>query len=169
MLAIPRTSGDPAKAMQFINEMHTNPELTNLLAWGIEGEQYTVVSENPIRVKPTENNSWASSVLVWTLGNVFNVYLSDVEPEDKYIQLAATKDGIPEHISNGYRFNPEEYREQLTAVSNIHDIHRHPIQIGIIDPDEGVPAMRAEMDAAGFREVKAAIVADFQKWLGETR
>jgi len=65
MLAIPVTSGDPAKAMLFINEMHTNPVLTNLLAWGVEGRQYTVVSENPTRVKPMENDSWVPAVLVW--------------------------------------------------------------------------------------------------------
>jgi putative aldouronate transport system substrate-binding protein len=169
MLAIPKTSENPVKAMQFINEMHVNPELTNLLAWGIEGKQYTVVSENPKRVKPIENNSWSPSVLVWTLGNQFNVHLSELEPEDKYIQLAATKVGVPEHISNGYRFDPAEYQDIITIIKNIHEEYSLPIRLGVMDPDKGVAALRAEIDKAGFQEVKAAVIADFQRWLKESR
>ena len=165
MLAIPVTSKDPVKAMQFINEMHTNPDVTNLLAWGIEGKQYTVVSENPKRVKPMENSSWTSAVLVWTLGNVFNVYLSDVEPEDKYVMLAATKEGVQEHIANGFRFDPREYQSIITTIKAVMDEYVIPIRVGAIDPDEGVAALRAEIDAAGFQELKAAVIEKFQKWL----
>ena len=169
MLAIPRTSGNPDKAMQFINEMHTNAELTNLLAWGIEGKQYTVTSENPRRVKPIENNSWTQAVLVWTLGNVFNTYLSNVEPEDKYELLKATKEGIPEHIANGYRFNPAEYQDKITIIENIIYEYKIPIFLGSMDPDKGVAAMRAEIEAAGFEEVKAAVISDFRRWLNKSQ
>ena len=169
MLAIPVTSENPAMAMQFINEMHTNPELTNLLAWGVEGRQYTVVSENPIRVKPMENDSWIPAVLVWTLGNQYLVHLSDIEPADKYTLMAATKEGIPEHISNGFRFNVSDFQDIITAVNSIYEEYRVPIRLGLIDPDEGVAAMRAKLNEVGFGQLKAAVVADFEKWLAVTR
>ena len=169
MLAISKTSKDPVKAMQFINEMHTNPQLTNLLAWGIEGKHYTVVSENPKRVQPVENNNWTPSVLVWTFGNVFNVHLSAVEPKDKYNLLASTKVGIPQHIANGYRFNPAKHQDIITVINTISDEYAIPIRIGAVDPDKSVAAMRAEMNAAGFRELKEAIDADFRRWLKEAR
>jgi len=169
MLAIPVTSEDPAKAMQFINEMHTNPVLTNLLAWGIEGRQYTVVGENPKRVKPMENDSWIPAVLVWALGNQFLVHLSDIEPEDKYTLMAATKEGVPEHISNGFRFNVSDLQDKITAINSIHEEYRVPIRIGLIDPDEGVASMRAKLDEVGFGELKAAVIAEFEKWLADNR
>ena len=40
MLGIPITSKDPARAMMYINEMHQNTELLNLMAWGIKGVHY---------------------------------------------------------------------------------------------------------------------------------
>jgi len=169
MLAIPATSEDPVKAMRFINEMHTNPEVTNLLAWGVEGRQYTVVSQNPKRVKPIEDDSWIPSVLVWTLGNQFNVHLSDIEPEDKYIVFAATKEGVPQHISNGFRFDVSEYRDKIPVLRNIMFEYRVPLLLGMLDPDESVAAMRKELEAVGFQELKAAVIADFQKWLSKTR
>ena len=169
MLAIPSTSGDPAKAMQFINEMHTNPDLTNLLAWGIEGRQYNVVSENPKRVQPIENDSWIGSVLVWTLGNQFNVYLSDIEPEDKYTLMAATKEGIPSHISNGYRFDVSEYQDKISLLENIMYGYRIPLRVGAVDPDATVAAMLKELEALGFQELKRDIIEDFDKWLAENR
>ena len=169
MLAIPVTSEDPVKAMQFINEMHTNPDVTNLLAWGVEGRQYTVVSENPKRVRPIENDSWIPSVLVWTLGNQFNMYLSDIEPEDKYPLMAATKEGIPPHISNGFRFDVSEFQDKISVLENILFEYRLPLRVGTLDPDVSVAAMRKELDALGFRELTAAVIADFEKWLAETK
>lgn len=52
MLAISTTSEDPARAMMFINLLHTDPYLNNLLNYGIEGKHYLKVNENVI--KPTE-------------------------------------------------------------------------------------------------------------------
>ena len=166
MLAIPNTSKDPARAMMFINEMHTNPDVTNLLAWGIEGKDYTVVqADNPKRVKPVDGNTWTPAVLVWTLGNVYNVWLSDVEPEDKYPLLAQTKKGIPQHIANGYRFNVEKYQDQMTAIATVTDQYNTPIRVGAMDLDKTLPEYKAAMDAAGFQTFKDAAVQDFQAWL----
>ena len=58
MLAIPRTSENPERAMMFINMMHTNKELVNLLVWGIEGVHHEVVQEEPKLVKAVEGNTW---------------------------------------------------------------------------------------------------------------
>ena len=79
MLAIPRTSEDPARAMMFINLMHVDAKLANLFVWGIEGVHHKVVQEDPKRVAPIEGNTWTQAVLPWTLGNVFNHWLGEHE------------------------------------------------------------------------------------------
>lgn len=165
MLAIPSTSEDPARAMMFINEMHVNPDVTNLLAWGVEGVTYDVVSENPIRVASREGNSWTGAVINWTLGNIYNIYLSDAEPDDKYELLRATKEGIPGHVALGYRLDTDPWRDTITAVNNSMENFSKNIRVGAVDTDEGVANIIAVADAAGFRSYFEAVKADFNNWL----
>ena len=168
MLAIAQTSQDPARAMMFINEMHVNPDVTNLLAWGVEGVDYTVVQEaNPKRVTPIDGNTWTSAMNGWMIGNFFNIYLSADEPEDKYDLLRATKEGIPGHVANGYRFDPEAWLDTITAVNNAMSEFTKNLRIGAIDPDEGLAGLIAAVDAAGFRPFFDAVKADFADWLSK--
>jgi putative aldouronate transport system substrate-binding protein len=170
MLAIPTTSQDPARAMMFINEMHVNPDVTNLLAWGVEGTHYTVTqAANPKRVTPVDGNTWTSAMNGWMIGNFFNIYLSADEPEDKYDLLRATKEGIPGHVANGYRFDPEAWLDTITAVNTAMDEFSKNLQIGAIDPVEGVASLISAVDAAGFRPFYDAVKADFEAWLAENK
>ena len=170
MLAISTTSQDPARAMMFINEMHTNPDVTNLLAWGVEGVHYTVTQEaNPKRVTPIEGNTWVSSMNGWMIGNFFSIYLSADEPEDKYDLLRATKVGIPPHLSNGYRFDPEEWLDTITAVNNAMEEFTKNLRLGAIDTSEGLQSLVSAADAAGFRPFFEAVKTDFDAWYAENK
>jgi putative aldouronate transport system substrate-binding protein len=166
MLAIPSTSQDPARAMMFINEMHTNPELNNLLAWGVEGLTYEVVQTSPVKlVRAIDGNSWTGAVLTWTLGNFFSIYLADHEPLDKYELLAATKVGIPGHVANGYRFDPANWLDTITACNNAMEEFARPLRVGAIDTDEGLANLISAAENAGFRAYFDAVKADLQAWL----
>ena len=171
MLAIANTSKDPARAMMFINEMHTNPELSNLLSWGVEGVTYEVVGHEAARdfpiVRPIEGNQWTGAVLVWTLGNIYNCYLADYEPLDKYDLLGATKVGIPGHVANGFRFDPEQWLDTITAVNSGMGEYARVVQVGAVDTDEGLSELIRIAESAGYRDLFNAMESDFQAWLAE--
>ena len=66
MLGIPITSEDPPRAMMYINEMHQNEELLNIMAWGIEGVHYDLNADG--FVEPKAANGWSDSHGgMWTL------------------------------------------------------------------------------------------------------
>jgi putative aldouronate transport system substrate-binding protein len=168
MLAIANTSKDPARAMMFINEMHVNPDVINLLAWGIEGVHYTVTqAANPKRVTPIEGNTWVSAMNGWMIGNFFEIYLSADEPADKYDLLRATKEGIPAHLANGYRFDPEPWLDTITAVNNAKEEFQKNLCLGASDTDEGLQSLISAVDAAGLRPYYAAVKSDFDEWLSK--
>jgi len=167
MLAIGSTSRDPARAMMFINEMHTNPDMVNLLVWGVEGVTYTVVDTDPTLVLPIDGNQWTSAVLGWTLGNVFLTHLAEYEPRDKYDLLAATKVGIPGHLANGYRFDPTDWLDTIAAVTNSVEEFSRPIRVGAVDTDEGISNLLAAAESAGYRPYLEAVRADFAAWLAD--
>ena len=168
MLAIATTSQDPDRAMMYINEMHVNPDVTNLMAWGVEGVHHEVTqAANPKRVKSIEGNTWTASMNGWMIGNFFSIYLSADEPEDKYELLAATKVGIPPHVANGYRFDPEAWLDTITAVNSAKEEFQKNLRLGAIDVDEGLASVISAVEAAGLRPFEEAVKADFAEWLAK--
>ena len=165
MYAIASTSDDPARAMMFLNEMHTNPDIVNLLVWGIEGLTYEVVEEEPVKiVRSVPGNTWTPNVYGWMIGDYYSIYLAEGEPLDKYDLLRATKE-CTSHIANGYRFDTEPWLDTITAVLDVLDEYEKPLLAGALDVDEGLAALIAAVEAAGFREYFAAVQADYEAWL----
>ena len=169
MLAIPTTSRDPARAVMFINELHTNDEIVNLIAWGIEGLTYEVVSETPRKiVRVIEGSTWRGNVINWTLGNFFAHFLDENEEIDVKEQLYATKSGVPDHIALGFRFDPANYLDAMAAVDSALDERDRALRIGAIDISE-VAAHIAAAEAAGFRDIQAAVQSQFDAWFAANR
>jgi putative aldouronate transport system substrate-binding protein len=166
MLAIPRTSEDPARAMMFINELHTNPDVTNLMVWGVEGVHYTVTqAANPKRVKAVEGNTWTGAMSGWMTGNFFSIYLSEDEPEDKYDLLRATKVGSPGHVANGYRYDAEAWLDTITAVNSVKEEYEKVLMVGAVDTDEGIAEIKRLVESAGYEPLAEDVKADFAAWL----
>lgn len=118
MLGIPITSEDPARAMMFINEMHQNEELLNLMAWGIEGTHYDLNDDG--FVVPRAANGWSDSHGgMWTLGNQFKQMLSEGEDPLKYDQMMELTAESWGHESLGFRFNRDSVAAEFTAISNV--------------------------------------------------
>jgi len=168
MLAIPRTSEDPARAMMFINLMHVDAELANLFVWGIEGVHHKVVQEDPKRVAPIEGNTWTQAVLPWTLGNVFNHWLGEHEDPNKHEGFRMTKEA-PAHITLGYRFiNTQDYQAEAAAYDNAMSEYSSIIATGAVENfDETYQKMVEAAEAAGIRKIQEAVQADLNRWLEE--
>lgn len=167
MLAIPRTSEDPARAMMFINLMHVDPELSNLFVWGMEDVHHTIVQEDPKKVAPVSGNTWTTAMLPWTLGNVFNHWLGEHEDPNKHEGFRITKEESPHHITLGYRFlHAEKYQAESAALDNALAEYSSIIATGAVDNfDETYDKMVKAAEAAGLRTIQEAIQEDLNEWL----
>ena len=80
--------------------------------------------------------------------------------------FAAVADAPVSKIS-GFTFdyqNPIDFSQQYAEISTIKEEYMKNIQCGVVDPDDpenGVPAMRAKMEAAGLND----IIAEAQRQL----
>jgi putative aldouronate transport system substrate-binding protein len=168
MLAIPTTSADPERAMMFINLMHTDPEVANLLVWGVEGTHHKVVSAGPPKiVAPIPDNNWTSAALPWTLGNVFNHWLGEQEDPRKHEGFRQTKEEAPSHITLGYRFkNTQDYQAELAAIDNALAEYSNILRTGATkDFDGDLAKLIQAAEAAGLRTVQKAVQDDLNEWL----
>jgi putative aldouronate transport system substrate-binding protein len=81
MHAVCASSKHPAQAIKVIELLHTDPEVANLMAYGIEGKHYVWVDKARYLIGLPEGKTWADTGyftnLIWMFGNLFLSYYND--------------------------------------------------------------------------------------------
>lgn len=133
MLGISTTSGDPARAMMFINLLHSDKYLNNLINFGIEGKHYTLSGE---QMTPTAEAGNYAIGAAWMLGNQFLNYLAAGEPADKWEQFRKFNESTHNSPALGFTFNPEPVNSQVAVMANIRKQYDPGLDTGSLDPSK---------------------------------
>jgi putative aldouronate transport system substrate-binding protein len=162
MLAIPVSSKDPVRAMLYIDEMHQNRELINLMAWGVEGLHYDLDDQG--RAVQRKLNGWSDSHGgKWTIGNQFMQYVSNQEDLDKYAQMQKLTDEAWNHESLGFRFKQTDYANEYSATYNVTDAMLRGVMSGV--NSEGLEAMiQGYKDAGVYDVIYPAVKEAYATW-----
>lgn len=169
MWGVASTCEIPEKAVAFLNELYINPELSDLLMFGIEGVHYEVVEENaagqkllamPEGVDPMTSGYFVA-LGVWDM-SMDAVWASDAgyrELEDK-----ETQKGYELSAAFGYIFDNTAYSTELTALGAIFNEYSKIIDCGAIDPATELPAFIDALKAANIDEVIAGNQEQYDAW-----
>ncbi|MEK5024800.1 ABC transporter substrate-binding protein [Paenibacillus sp. FSL M7-1046] len=162
MLAISRTSKNPERAMMFMNLIHTDPVLYNLLTFGIEGKHYNKVGENTVDFIA---DSGYNSVSSWMIGNVLLNYLNKNE-DPKRVQLYTdwNKNSKVSPVI-GFVFDSTKVQSQIGALINITKQYKNTLYSGEQDPEPILKEMNSKLKAAGLEAVINEIQAQMDAFL----
>lgn len=165
MFAIARNSQDPERTMMFVNEMYTNPDITNLLAWGIEGRHYEVKYDNIIGYPEgvDASNTGYGLNQGWMFGNQFLNYIWEGDDPDLWEQTAAFNDKAIKSKALGFIFDSYAVRTEVAAVTNVLEQYKLGLETGTLDPDQVYDEFIAKLKDAGID----TIIAEKQKQLDE--
>lgn len=165
---IPENCEYPEKAMQFINELYTNPDIVNLLCYGIEGEHY-VTRENGTISYPDGVDAttvgYNMAPNLWAVGNEFLAKVWETSDQDVWEQTQEwNKSGI---ISKAYGFFYDNINvtTETAAVQSVYDEYRMSLECGVLDPETALPEMNEKMYAAGLQNIIDEKQAQLDKWL----
>lgn len=164
--AVSDTSKNVDQAIRFLEILHTDKELFNLLCWGIEGRQYTKVSENQISVRP--NNGY-SGISAWELGSVYNSYVLDNQPADLW---EATKTYNEDALISpvlGFTPKTDNINIELANCKNVIKAQLELLELGLVPAEEGCNKLRSDLKAAGVEKIIAELQAQIDNWWGENR
>lgn len=165
MMSIPATSENPDKAMAFLNLLYTDAEVINTLVYGVEGTHYEKIDEN--HAKYIDNSGWAN--WSWAYGNQFINYLFEGEAEDKYTQFEDFNAAcVPSKIL-GFSIDNDKTADLYNACSVVWGKYKQAICIGAIDPDEMIPQIQAELDAAGYQELMTELQSELDAWVAANK
>ena len=166
MFAIPVTGGcDPDKAMQYLNLMHSDPVLVNLMLFGVEGKHYTKIDGK--RAALTDTPWYTLHGGAWTVGDVTLQYVLENEDPEKNDKLITFAEDATETASLGFRFNRKKLQDESDAVTAVVNEYFVPLLCGVADPDDperGIEAARAKLKEAGIDTLREAAQDQYDKW-----
>ena len=162
MLAIPTTSVDPVTAMKFINLMHTDSTLVNMLLYGVPDKMWTVDPDGRVNII---DNSWISAMPgAWVLGDITIQKVSNKEdPKKNQLLIDYAKDAFPEP-SLGFRFVPDPVNAEMTAVQSVVDGSQRALLTGYVDPAVELPKFLQALKDAGLDKVNAEVQNQYDAW-----
>jgi putative aldouronate transport system substrate-binding protein len=137
MFSVPRASENPERAVMFINRMHSDKNLVNLLVYGIEGTHYVKVSDNIIDAAPGIDPDKPSYYnLIWMFGNQALLYTyGDEDPNAPAILDEFNSTAVKSPVL-GFSYNPSDMRNELAALANVVAEFAPVIGSGVVDADE---------------------------------
>jgi putative aldouronate transport system substrate-binding protein len=162
MLAIPAVSEYPVQAMKFINLMHTDSKLINMMLYGVEGTHWELEDDGRVNII---NNAWYSAHGgAWTLGDTQIQAVSNKEDPNKNGMLIKYSDDSIAHPTLGFRFRTEPVAAELTAIQAVVDGMNRSLMTGSVDPDVEIPKYVQALKDAGLETVKAELQKQYDEW-----
>lgn len=159
---VPVTSENPEAAVRFLNLMMTDEEVTNLLMWGIEGEEYSIADDGSIIQLENYTN--------WGLPGVHGNQQIMCGTSDKCKEYDAKwNETALDNPTKGYGFcyDASAMTNQLTAVQAVITEYQSALETGSVDLDTVYPEFISKLEANGINEIIADKQAQFDEWLKE--
>ena len=163
MLAIPIASENPVKAMKYINLMHSDTELLDMMLFGVPEEMWKFADDG--RVEVIDSSWYSAHGGAWTLGDVSLQHVTTLEdPEKNQKLIDYSADAIP-HPSLGFRYVvPAELEPQVAALVNVNNAMERALKTGAVDPAVELPKFLADGKAAGSEAILADVQAQYEAW-----
>ncbi len=162
MLAIPIVSEHPVEAMKFIDLMHSDSTLLNMMLFGVEGSNWEY--EDDGRVNIIDSAWYGAHGGAWTLGNTLLQAVSNKEDPDKNRMLIEYSNDSINHPSLGFRFRTEPVAAELTALAAVSDGVGRALMTGYVDPEVELPKYIDALKAAGLDTVLAEVQKQYDEW-----
>lgn len=171
MLGIAANCKRPDKAMDLINLIYSDPEVANLLQYGIEGLDYVAVegTKNVITREGTSNadgNGYSSSFVHF--GNPMDLKILAPLTDSLYDDMRELENSAKKSKAFGYSFNADDFSAETAAINNVLAEKLPALNAGeVADVDAALDDLIAALKTAGIDNVIAANQAQLDAYLGK--
>lgn len=162
-MVVPITAQEPEAAVRFINELYTNPDLLNLLAWGVEGEHYEINADGEAAY-PNGNSTVAYHNMDYTMGNFFLYLPWDGNGADYRVKCLEENEKAVNSDYLGFNLDAEEFDVLVSQLVNIYEEYGPTLNSGLYS-DEALAEMNAKMEQSGLREYVDGVQKQLDAWL----
>lgn len=164
---IPENTEYPEKAMQLLNLMYTDPEVMNLLAWGIEGRHYQVLDNGMAAFADGVNadNSGYNLNYGWMFGNQFIAYVWNGDSPTIWQDTDEWNKSARRSPALGFTFDSTPVKNEVAACTNVVNEFSISITSGLVDPETTIPEFVKKLEASGIDKIIAEKQSQLNEWL----
>ncbi|SDB19946.1 ABC transporter substrate-binding protein [Butyrivibrio sp. INlla16] len=164
-----QSSPDPVAAVQLMNELYTDPELSTLLVWGEEGVDYVTKPDGSIDFPDgvnIQNAEWYHT-MNWEMPNQYICPYWTGDSQDLGSRIMEFNANAETSIALGFTFDNSQYTAEYAALQNIYDEYSNQLLYGFLDPVSGTAEFNEKLKQAGLDEYIAEKQRQFDLWLAE--
>ncbi|MDY3303310.1 MAG: DUF3502 domain-containing protein [Clostridia bacterium] len=168
MTAISSSSKNPELAMRILNLVWKNKKLSNLLAYGIEGDNYTVTDNSDpdmpvISVKNGAEQTWGISHNY--IGPLFDQWGSEWNSREAIEEIMRTNEDAKLSGLYGFSLNKEPIKSKLVQIGSIITEVNQVFYTGsMADFDSYVDEVNNRLKSAGIEEVYDEVKNQIDAW-----
>lgn len=152
--------------MKVLNLFYSDADIMNLLAYGIEGEDYVETADGHITLPEgkTENPYYG---MAWRLPNQFILKVWEGDSLSLWEQMRTWNEEALQSSEIGFNFNVFPVAKQYLALEEIYAAYKPILESGIVNPETGLAQMLEELRENGLDEVITEKEKQFKKWKRE--
>ncbi|RIE00979.1 ABC transporter substrate-binding protein [Cohnella faecalis] len=166
--AISKTSKNPDRAMMLLNLIWQDKKLSNTLAYGLEGQNYTVKSgqgtDNPtIEAKSGAEQTWA----IWHnwLGPLWDQWDSNWNSTKALEAMKKNNDAAQTSALLGFSFNSEPVKAEVAQVSAVFAEIKPILLTGSMpDFDKYIADAKQKLNNAGMDKIMIEVQKQIDAW-----
>lgn len=161
MLAININSENPEAAMKMIGVMWSDPEIYNMLLYGIEGEHYNKVGEN--RVEQIADSGYNRAGQAWQFGNQFNAWLLPAQADDVWEVTESMNQSAKKSLLTGFVADLAPVEAEIAQINSVKVEYGNGF-LYTDNFDQWLNDYNAKLETAGIETVKAEMESQITAW-----
>ena len=166
--AISITSENPEKAVQVLNAVWEDPYISNTIAYGIEGVDYTIVKDGNDEKKSVLPNSGTNQKwCMWHnwVGPLFDQWDSTWNSREALKQMENDNKNGKLSKSFGFIMDVSKFDTEIAAISEADDAAKTVLRIGNMDDfDSYMEKLRKKREKAGINTLLDDINKQYTEW-----
>lgn len=162
------TSKVPEAALKFLNLTFTDPDVINLLIYGIKDRDYVMDSEGYVAYPEGQDASsvpYTAQLSCGTLGNFFLMHPMQGTKKESLVWEEEQNKLAKKSPAMGFTFDSSEVKTEYTAVSNVIQQYLPGLLCGSVDPEVMIPEFRNKLKDAGLDTIITAKQNQLDEWL----
>lgn len=166
MMAVSITSGDPARSIQFLDLLATDPFVNNTVNYGVEGTHFVKVGENTIDF-PAGLNSQTNGYFpgtTWMFGSMYPNYIFPGDDPDIMDTFRRYNDNARPHASLGFLFDSTPVKAAISAVANVMSEYATALSTGSVPVASTLPEFLEKLEQVGVGRILEEKQRQFDAW-----
>ena len=160
IMAIKARSRYPREALVFLTAVNTDPEVRNLLNFGVEGVHYQINSDQQVDLKSTNYRG-----VPYAQGNWFILHTMAGEPQNKWDIYRDFNNRASSSRLLGFIPDFSSCREIDQNISRIVKQYQASLMTGSVNPDLYLPRLNQALQDAGLRKLIDTLQPQVDLWL----